>query len=285
VSQHQQPLAGVGKTALGVAYVRAQESRRPDRLFDDPYAQAFADAAPGLFPATRGQAERAGAGMATLGAAFGWHAVIRTRFFDDYLIAATRAGCRQVVLLAAGLDTRAFRLEWPSATSLFEVDLPDLMDFKERVLSDHSARPRCRRAVIVADLRKAWPQRLIAGGFNSRMATAWLAEGLLIYLSADEAAALLTDITSLSAPGSEVAFEHGSIADNPMLSAARTTPAMSEYTTMWKGGLGTGAPTWLTGHGWRVRLHDAADLAESYQRPAPAGARGGFVTATLHPST
>src|SRR5256885_588590 len=109
----QQPLAGVGKTALGVAHVRAQESRRPDRLFDDPYAQAFTEAVPGWFPSTRDQAERAGAGMAALGAAFGWHAVIRTRFFDDHLIAATRAGCRQVVLLAAGLDTRAYRLDWP----------------------------------------------------------------------------------------------------------------------------------------------------------------------------
>src|SRR5262249_12073959 len=116
----QEPLAGVGKTALGVAYVRAQESRRLDRLFDDPYAQAFLDAAPGLFPATGGKAELALAGMTGLGAVFGWHAIIRTRFYDDYLTAASHAGCRQVVLLAAGLDTRAFRLDWPAETRLFE---------------------------------------------------------------------------------------------------------------------------------------------------------------------
>jgi methyltransferase (TIGR00027 family) len=97
-----EPLAGVERTAPGMAYVRAQESRRPDRLFDDPYAQAFADAAPG---------------SAAAGAAFAWHAVIRTRFFDDYLTAACRAGCRQAVLLAAGLDAWAFRSYWPPAGS------------------------------------------------------------------------------------------------------------------------------------------------------------------------
>lgn len=280
----QEPLAGVGKTALGAAYVRAQESGRRDRLFDDPYAQAFVDAAPGWFPATRGEAERAAPGMA-LGAAFGWHAIIRTRFYDDYLTAACHAGCRQVVLLAAGLDTRAFRLEWPPGTSLFEVDLPDVIDFKERVLADQSARPRCQRTVIATDLREEWPQNLTAAGFDPRSATAWLVEGLLIYLTADEATRLLTDITDLSWPDSQLAFEHGSIADSAVLGKAQTMPAMREYTTLWKGGLGNDAPAWLAGHGWQVRTHVAAGLADSYQRPAPTDSSGGFVTAVFGESS
>jgi methyltransferase (TIGR00027 family) len=281
----QESLTGVGKTALGVAYVRARETRRRDRLFDDPYAQAFLDAAPGWFPATRGAAERTLPGMAALGAAFGWHAIVRTRFFDDYLIAACHPGCRQVVLLAAGLDTRAFRLDWPDGTRLFEVDLPDVMSFKERVLAARSARPRCQRTVIAADLREAWPGILVVGGFDPRATTAWLVEGLLIYLSADEAARLLTDITALSGPDSQIAFEHGSIARSTVFGKAQAMPAMREYTALWKGGLGHDAASWLTGHGWQVRTHDATALAESYRRPAPGGASGGFLTATLDRSS
>jgi len=101
--------AGVGLTALAMARVRAEESRRTDRLFDDPYAAAFVAAAPGALPEDRG----ASGDLAWMGAVFAFHGVIRTRFFDDCLLAACAAGCRQVVLLAAGLDTRAFRLSWP----------------------------------------------------------------------------------------------------------------------------------------------------------------------------
>jgi methyltransferase (TIGR00027 family) len=102
-----------------VATVRARESQRADRLFDDPYAQAFVDAAPGAFPEEAQVREQtAGAReLARLGAAFYLHVVIRTRFYDDWLTAAAGGGCGQVVLLAAGLDSRAFRLEWPAAGS------------------------------------------------------------------------------------------------------------------------------------------------------------------------
>lgn len=162
------PLGGVGKTALGMALVRAQESRREDRLFDDPYAQAFADAASGAFSAeTAAAGERVPGGpLARLCEVFAFHAVIRTRFFDDYLIAAAAAGCRQVVLLAAGLDSRAFQLRWPAGTRLFEVDLPDVTGFKETVLARLDAKPACERIVIPADLRGPWPARLSAAGFD-----------------------------------------------------------------------------------------------------------------------
>ncbi len=137
-------LFGVGKTALGVAQIRAHESQRPDQLFDDPYAAAFVAAAPTAFPDTfPGRAEAAADPLAGVGAAFAVSAVLRTRFFDDYLRQASAAGCGQVVLLAAGLDTRAYRLPWPADTRLFELDLPAVLDFKERVLHHAAAVAGC----------------------------------------------------------------------------------------------------------------------------------------------
>jgi len=140
-----EPLRGVAKTALGAAMVRARESHRDDRLFDDPYAQAFVDAAPGAFPEQPKTGEELAAlgPRASLSAVFYSHGVVRTRFFDDYLTAATAAGCSQVVLLAAGLDTRAFRLPWPPRTRVFEVDLPGVLAFKDSVLAAQGAVPCC----------------------------------------------------------------------------------------------------------------------------------------------
>ena len=177
-----EPPQGVGKTALGVARVRALESQREDRLFDDPYAQAFMDAAPGAFPEERAVRARPAAHgpLASLGAAFSAHAVIRTRFYDDFLTAATAAGSRQVVLLAAGLDTRAFRLAWPAGTRVFELDLPGVLAFKEAVLGARGAVPRCERVTVPADLREDWPARLTAAGFGPAEPATWLAEGLVI---------------------------------------------------------------------------------------------------------
>jgi methyltransferase (TIGR00027 family) len=275
------PLRGVGKTALGMALVRAQESRREDRLFNDPYAQAFADAAAAAFSAeTAAAGEQAPAGpLAQLGEVFAFHAVIRTRFFDDYLLAAAAAGCRQVVLLAAGLDSRAFRLPWPAGTRLFELDLPDVTGFKDTVLARLGARPACERTVIPADLRGPWPARLAAAGFDPAARTAWLAEGLLLYLTAGEAARLLTGIGELSAPGGQLSFEHGSISASALLTQARTLPGMDQYTALWKGGLGEDAPGWLARHGWQPQFHDRAALAATHGRPVPQASDGGFLTA------
>jgi methyltransferase (TIGR00027 family) len=274
-------LQGVGKTALGVALIRARESRRDDRLFDDPYAQAFVDAAPGAFPEEpRTGKQLAGAWpLASLGAMFHAHAVIRTRFFDDYLAAAAAAGCLQVVLLAAGLDTRAFRLAWPERTRVFEADLPDVLAFKDTVLAACGAMPRCERITVPADLREDWTAELTRAGFNATRPTAWLAEGLLLYLTAHEARQLLTGVSELSAPGSQLSFEHSPTGGASLTATARHMPTMQQYTTLWKGGLGDDAPGWLAGHGWPPRFHELAELASSYRRPVPDPARGGFLTA------
>jgi methyltransferase (TIGR00027 family) len=162
---------------------------------------------------------------------------------------------------------------------LFEVDLPDVLSFKQRVLAHQVARPRCERVVVPADLRDTWSPTLVAAGFQETAPTAWLAEGLLIYLSADETARMLTSVGELSAPGSQLACEHGKMTADSLLARARTMPTMAEYTALWQGGLGTDAQSWLADHGWRVHAHDRATLAVSYSRPNPDEASGGYLTA------
>jgi methyltransferase (TIGR00027 family) len=277
----ERPLTGVGKTALGVAMVRARETRRADRLFDDPYAEAFLTAAPQAFLEER-QVPDTGAGargLATLGAAFSVHGVLRTRFFDDYLRSSASDGCRQVVLLAAGLDTRGYRLDWPLGTRLFELDLPDVLSFKTTVLAEQSAVPRCQHTVVPADLGEHWVSELTRAGFDPTQPTAWLAEGLLIYLSANQAGQLFTGIGDLSAPGSQLSFEQGSIASNALLTEAQTAPSMIQYTELWKGGLGQDTTSCLQRHGWTTHLHDIGEVATRYDRQIPATSTGTFVIA------
>lgn len=271
--------AGVGKTALGVAMVRAEESRRADRLFDDPYAQAFLAAAPGVFDAERESARSREEGMADWGAAFWSHAVIRTRFFDDYLLRVVGDGCRQVAILAAGLDARAYRLAWPAGVRLFELDMSAVLDFKDRVLGELAAVPRCTRVPVAVDLGGAWAEPLVTAGFDRSQRTAWLAEGLLVYLSAAEAARMLSTIAALSAAGSRLALEHETLGDEVMRRDAGKMPTMRQYAGLWKGGL-PDAPGWLAAHGWEPRSHDRAAVAASVGRAAPRSSGGGYLTAT-----
>jgi methyltransferase (TIGR00027 family) len=276
---------GVGRTALGVARIRAAESARPDRLFDDPFAAAFAAAAPASEepgdaqppqPPADGTAPGPGARLA-------FHVVIRTRFYDDYLLAAVAAGCAQVVLVAAGLDCRAFRLDWPPGLRLFELDQPDVLDFKEAVLAGVGARPRCERRTIPVDLRGDWPARLIRAGFDPARPTAWLVEGLLIYLSGDQAARLLTSVGTLSPPGSQVAMERGQ-RSGTLISEMSATPRGARLAELWQGGLGQDNAAWLDAHGWRAARYATAERAAGYGRPVPWESSSGFVTATRGPA-
>ena len=252
----------VSRTALGVARVRAAESERPDRLFDDPWAAKFCAARPDQVP---------GGERTPLSLAFAFHAIIRTRFYDDYLLGSD---CRQVVLLAAGLDSRAFRLDWPAGTSLYELDLPAVLAFKETVLAE--AEPRCTRTVVPADLREDWAKALQDKGFQPELPTAWLVEGLLIYLAPADADRLLSTVTALSAPGSRIAFERG---DLPHREEAMNSPSMQRYSSLWKGGLGQPPSEWLAEHDWQPTEHELGDIAGGYGRPLRRETRSGFVTA------
>lgn len=257
-------LPPVARTAVSAASQRAEEHRRPDRLFEDPYAQAFVVAA--------GGETHVSSALATL---FYSHLVVRTRFYDDYLRAAGRV---QVVLLAAGLDTRAFRLDWPAGTRLFELDMPEVLDFKEQVLARET--PRCARTTVPTDLRADWANALCTAGFDSDVPTAWLAEGVMVYLSHDHAAGLLTTVSELSAPGSRLAFEHRTRDDDDgILAHARGLPGAEGLTALLKGGLAGNASEWLAGYGWRSRVQDRCALAAAYGRPADDPGGDGFLTA------
>jgi methyltransferase (TIGR00027 family) len=270
-------LDGVSETALGAAEMRAEESHRSDRLFDDPYAAAFVAAAPPLFPDLPSLDDDPE--LAALKDEFLAGIAVRTRFYDDYVLAACAAGCRQVVILAAGLDARAFRLDWPAETRLFELDLPNLFAFKETVLAQQQATPKCARTIVAVDLRDDWPAQLIAAGFDPDVPSAWTAEGLLAYLSNDDAVRLLTAVGELSTKDGQLSLEYDDFADDSTLSQVRAMPGMQEVASMWEGGLIEHPAERLSRHGWQVRTAARAALASTYKRSL-ADATGGFVTAT-----
>jgi methyltransferase (TIGR00027 family) len=131
----------------------------------------------------------------------------RTRFYDQFFLDATRSGIGQVVILASGLDSRAYRLPWPTGTVVYEVDMPEVIEFKTLTLSDLGAEPTAERRTVGIDLRDDWASALQAAGFDPQAPSAWSAEGLVVYLPDDAQDALFDNITDLSAPGSRLAFE------------------------------------------------------------------------------
>ncbi|ARR81512.1 hypothetical protein MOTT27_00691 [Mycobacterium intracellulare subsp. yongonense] len=131
----------------------------------------------------------------------------RTRFYDQFFLDATRSGIGQVVILASGLDSRAYRLPWPAGTVVYEVDMPEVIEFKTLTLGDLGAKPTAQRCTVAIDLRDDWASALRAAGFDPQAPSAWSAEGLVVYLPDDAQDALFDNVTSLSAPGSRLAFE------------------------------------------------------------------------------
>lgn len=131
----------------------------------------------------------------------------RTRFYDQFFLDATQSGIRQVVILASGLDARAYRLPWPAGTVVYEVDMPEVIEFKTLTLSDLGAEPTAERRVVAVDLRDDWAAALRDAGFDAQAPAAWSAEGLLVYLPDAAQDALFDNITALSASGSRLAFE------------------------------------------------------------------------------
>jgi methyltransferase (TIGR00027 family) len=208
--------SSVGATATGVAASRALASKQPDPLINDPYADALVKAV-GLEHLNKfadGELEYGDDPLFDRQQICEQIAV-RTRFFDDFFIGAVSAGIRQAVVLASGLDTRAYRLPWPREAVVFEVDQPQVIEFKSRVLEGLGAQPAASRRTVSIDLRDDWPAALRDSGFDSRLPTAWIAEGLLIYLPPDAQDRLFDNITALSAPGSRLATEHMDIQGSP----------------------------------------------------------------------
>jgi methyltransferase (TIGR00027 family) len=200
--------SSVGATATMVAAQRALATTGPDKLINDPFAAPLVRAV-GIDFFTRMvdgdiafpegddfDPVRMGHGMG-----------VRTRFFDEHFESATQGGIRQAVILAAGLDARAYRLAWPAGTVVYEVDLPQVIDFKTTTLAGLGAEPTTERRTVAVDLRDDWPAALRAAGFDPQAPTVWSAEGLLVYLPPEAQDALFDTITALSAPGSRLACE------------------------------------------------------------------------------
>ena len=195
---------------------------------------------------------------------------VRTRFFDDFFIAATEAGVRQAVILASGLDTRAYRLPWPAGTVVYEIDQPEVIEFKTSTLADLGANPTAERRTVTIDLRDDWPTALRQQGFDVSQPAAWSAEGLLPYLPPEAQDRLFDNITALSAPGSQLATEHISDPD------AFSEESVQRISERWqRAGFDLNAADlfyqgersividYLTGHDWQVAAHPAPEL---YQR-------------------
>ena len=203
----------VGATALGVAAARAAETESEDPLISDPFARLFLDAAgeglwnwfaapdlpaeiveaqPDLVPRMRGMVD---------------YMAARTSFFDRFFLDAARAGVRQVVILAAGLDSRAWRLAWPDGITVYELDQPQVLEFKSSTLRDHGAQPTCNLVPVPVDLRHDWPAALREAGFDASAPSAWSAEGLLPFLPATAQELLFERVQAPGAAGSRIAVE------------------------------------------------------------------------------
>ena len=274
----------VGATALGVAAARAAETARPDALIRDEYAYLLAaSAGPAWAQMAGGDDEWLGGDEQARGLhelACNYQAV-RTHYFDGYFNAAVRTGIRQVVILAAGLDSRAYRLDWPAGTTVFEIDQPKVLGYKTSTMDIHGAVPKARRVPVAVDLRDDWPAALIAGGFDTAQPTAWLAEGLLPYLPGDAQDRLFEMVTTLSAAGSQIAVEAFNL--HPAQYSAERRAARRERTVQLRERLGldldvdtlmytddprADAAEWLAEHGWRVDAVPSAEEMTRLGRPA-----------------
>ncbi|WP_197375843.1 SAM-dependent methyltransferase [Mycolicibacterium baixiangningiae] len=203
----------VGSTAVMVAASRAAETERENALIRDPYARLLVSGAgTGIWESVLDAdfVSKVGEVDAEAAAIFehmNSYQAVRTHFFDAFFAAASEAGIRQIVILASGLDSRAYRLDWPSGTTVYEIDQPKVLEYKAATLTEHGVQPVAARREVPMDLRYDWPAALRDAGFDPAQPTAWLAEGLLMYLPADAQDRLFEQITELSAPGSRVAAE------------------------------------------------------------------------------
>jgi methyltransferase (TIGR00027 family) len=266
----------VGSTAVMVAAARAAETDKPEPLIRDPYARILVTGAgTGVWEKMLDSdlLDKVADIDAEAAAIFehmrGYQAV-RTHFFDAHFAAATDAGIRQVVILASGLDSRAYRIEWPAGTTVYEIDQPKVLEYKASTLESHGATPSADRREVAIDLRQDWPAALIAEGFDPKAPTAWLAEGLLMYLPADAQDRLFTQISELSAPGSRIAAEtaanHGDERRQEMrerldrvaekLGIERNVDIQD---LMYRDDARADVATWLNEHGWRATGQNSSD--------------------------
>ena len=300
--------SSVGATATAVAATRATASQGPDALLDDPWAEPLVRAV-GMemfVKVVDGESLADDDDPLLNRRAMNEQMAVRTRFFDDFFMdsvspvasllpsgAAAGAGVRQAVILASGLDTRAYRLPWPAGTVVYEIDQPEVVEFKTRTLADLGAEPTAQRRAVAIDLRNDWAKALKEKGFDPAAPTAWSAEGLLVYLPPEAQDRLFDDITALSAPGSRIATEHMDLSSIPADWAEKLTERTKrlgseiDLAELFFTGERNSAADYLAKHGWRNTILPTADAyaANGFQLPddelATFGGNSGYLTSTL----
>lgn len=292
----------VGATATGVAVGRALASRGANPLINDPFAEPLVRAVGVEFFTRLASGELDPAEVDDSGE-FGMERMrdmmaVRTRFFDDFFVEAVDRGLRQAVILASGLDARAYRLPWPAGTTVYEIDQPQVIEFKTRAMAQLGASPTAHHRTVAIDLRHDWPTALKQAGFDVTQSAAWSAEGLLPFLPPEAQDRLLDNITGLSSSGSRLATEN-------LPDAARSVPTMAdrmrevtdrwrdhgfdvEMTDLWYPGDRNDVVDYLNGHGWNATAVSAAELFASHGFSVQTGDEDaettfgslGYVTAT-----
>jgi methyltransferase (TIGR00027 family) len=280
----------VGSTALGVAAARAAETESENPLIQDPFARAFLEAA--------------GEGMWSLTSDPGLSAkltevvpdlqphmqvmvdfmAVRTAWYDEFFLSAVSAGVRQVVILAAGLDARAWRLPWPDGTTVYELDQAKVLDFKSSTLQRRGAQPTARLVSVAVDLRQDWPTALQDAGFDPSAPSVWSAEGLVRYLPATAQDLLFERINSLSPAGTWLATNlPAKNAVNPDLLASQRDQSnrlraaaaqvldaeIPDVEDLWYPEERTDLAAWLVDQGWNASAIGMADLLARYGRGVP----------------
>jgi methyltransferase (TIGR00027 family) len=262
----------VGATAVMVALARAAETASANPLIRDQFAEPLVST-----PELAGVREQVAAwwagpdgeddpGFTVDAQQLVDSQAVRTHFFDDYFAAAVGAGVRQVVLLAAGLDSRAYRLDWPDGTTVYEIDLASVLDYKTATLAEYGAAPTADRRAVGVDLRHDWPQALRDAGFDADLPTAWLAEGLLPFLPAQAQATMFASIDSLSGSGSQVAVENFGVDPEKrheaeqrwaQLKVKRETrgddTSFNPFELWFDDGVRPDCADWFAAHGWTTR--------------------------------
>lgn len=268
---------GVGTTAVMVAAARAVETERPDALIRDPYAKLLVtNAGAGVLweamldPEIAAKVENLDAESAAQLEHMRGYQAVRTNFFDTYFKDAVADGIRQVVILASGLDSRAYRLDWPAGTTVYEIDQPQVLAYKSTTLAENGVTPSADRREVAVDLRQDWPAALRAAGFDPADRTAWLAEGLLMYLPAEAQDRLFTQIGELSPPGSRVSAEtapaHADERRQQMRERFKKVAdelgleeSVDVGELMYRDDHRADVADWLNDHGWRARAQRSTD--------------------------
>jgi methyltransferase (TIGR00027 family) len=286
--------SSVGATATAVAASRAMASQNPDALLNDPWADPLVravgiDTFVKLIDGETGHTDDPLLNRRAMNEQI----AVRTRFFDDFFVLAAESGIRQAVILASGLDTRAYRLPWPADTKIFEIDQPEVIAFKTRTLADLGAEPAAERTTVAIDLREDWPAALVEAGFDPKLPTAWSAEGLLVYLPPDAQDRLFDNIAGLSAPGSRIATEHMDLRNIPSDWADRLTERSRRIGSninlaeLFYSGDRNPAADYLKDHGWHIDIQTTSQIyaANGFELPddelASFGDGSGYLTATL----